>query len=398
MKQNYKHKLSILISFAILLILIGCSDSSDKNNLPEGELLTILTETVAGSTVPGAIMGIRTPADTWFGAAGKADTSTCKLMTPDMQVRLASITKPLTAVLTMKLVEEGVLSLDDTVEDYLPGKIPQGDEMTLKMLLNHSAGIADATTNISFWEEVYSNPTRDWTHQEILSISTPNTPVFTPGTGYDYSNTGYYLLGMIIEANTGSTVDSLFQEKITQPANLNLTSLSRQGELEEPCTNGYAWLFTTEEVVETKNWNFSWDWTAGAGVSTARDMLDFADELFNGNILESETVELMISPESFAPNASYGLGLGILPAEAPGNIFGTKLIGWSGANPGTATQWYYFPAYETTFFIAINRNDIAEGPGSSPPLNGTAISTDILIQAWEVVKDELDICEGRRIL
>ncbi|MBS3768398.1 MAG: beta-lactamase family protein, partial [Candidatus Cloacimonetes bacterium] len=297
-----------------------------------------------------------------------------------------------------KLVEEGVLSLDDTVEDYLPGKIPQGDEMTLKMLLNHSAGIADATTNISFWEEVYSNPTRDWTHQEILSISTPNTPVFTPGTAYDYSNTGYYLLGMIIEANTGSTVDSLFQEKITQPANLNLTSLSRQGELEEPCTNGYAWLFTTEEVVETKNWNFSWDWTAGAGVSTARDMLDFADELFNGNILESATVELMISPESFAPNASYGLGLGILPAEAPGNIFGTKLIGWSGANPGTATQWYYFPAYETTFFIAINRNDIAEGPGSSPPLNGTAISTDILIQAWEVVKDELDICEGRRIL
>ncbi|MDY6915427.1 MAG: hypothetical protein SVM86_03825 [Candidatus Cloacimonadota bacterium] len=110
-------------------------------------------------------------------------------------------------------------------------------------------------------------------------------------------------------------------------------------------------MFTIDEVVETKNWNFSWDWTAGSGVSSAVDMLNFSNNLFNGKILSHQTVELMLSSEFFAPGTSNGLGLGILSEEDPNNIFGTTLIGWSGADPGTATQWYYFLAYKTTSLL-----------------------------------------------
>ena len=115
-------------------------------------------------------MGIQTPNETWQGAAGLADSTSNTPMTSDMRIRLASITKPLTAVLTMKLVEDELLQLNDTVEDYLPGQLPQADEITVKMLLNHSGGIADVTTNIDFWEEVYNDPFKDWEHQEIISL------------------------------------------------------------------------------------------------------------------------------------------------------------------------------------------------------------------------------------
>jgi len=289
----------------------------------------------------------------------------------------------------MKLIEEEILSLDDTVEKWLPGLIPQGDQMTIKMLLNHSAGISNITESVSFWEELYANPSREWTNGEILSRSVPNTPVFTPGTAFGYSNTGYYLLGMIMEAATGETVADLFQQKIAEPAQLTRTRLNRQGTLEEPRTNGYTWLFTTEEVTDVANWNFSWDWTAGAGASTAEDMLQFADRLYNGKILKNETVDLMTSLESFAPESNTGLGIGVVAADAPGNIFETELLGHSGTNPGIATEWYHFQDYGTTIFVAVNRNDIPEGPEGSIPVNGSVISFSILNQAWEIVKEHI---------
>ncbi len=389
MKQHYYFRMIVPFFTIILLFIVACDKDPVDSETPEGDLLEMLEQAVADENIPGAILGIKTPSDTWLLAAGIADIASAKLMNADMQVLLASVSKPLTSVLTMKLIEEKILSLDDTVEKWLPGLIPQGDQMTIKMLLNHSAGVFDITDTVSFWEELYANPSREWTIEEILSRSVPNTPVFSPGTAYGYSNTGYYLLGMTMEAATGETVADLFQQKIAEPAQLMRTSLSRQGTLEEPCANGYTWLFTTEAITDIANWNFSWDWTAGAGVSTAEDMLHFGDKLFNGEILQTETVELMTSLESFAPESTTGLGIFVLPADASGNIFETKLLGHGGANPGVATQWYHFQDYGTTIFVAVNRNDIPEGPEGLIPVNGSASSFDIFYQAWQIINEHI---------
>ncbi len=136
-----KHYSGNLIYVVIIYLFIigGCDkESSPIHNLPAEQFQEILNLAVEDAAIPGAIMGIHVSGATWYGAAGKADTLFCDPMTSDMQVRLASITKPFTAVLTMKLVEEGVLSLEDTVEELLPEHVPQGEKMTLKMLLNHS--------------------------------------------------------------------------------------------------------------------------------------------------------------------------------------------------------------------------------------------------------------------
>ncbi len=388
MKQHYYFRLFVPL-FTFILFIAACDKDANDIETPEGDLLEMLEQAVADENIPGAILGVKTPSDTWLLAAGTADIASARLMNADMQVLLASVSKPLTAVLTMKLIEEEILSLDDTVEKWLPGLIPQGDQMTIKMLLNHSAGVFDITNSVSFWELLYANPSREWTNQEILSNSVPNTPVFSPGTAFSYSNTGYYILGMIMVAATGETVAELFQEKIAAPAQLTRTRLDKQGTLEEPNVNGYTWLFTTEEVVNIADWNFSWDWTAGAGVSTAENMLQFSEKLFNGEILPNETVDLMTSPESFAPESTRGLGIGVVPANAGGNVFETKLLGHSGSNPGVATEWYYFPDYGTTIFVAVNRNDIPDGPEGIIPVNGSAISFDIFYQAWQIVNEHI---------
>jgi len=377
------------ICISLLLLFTACDKESIENDIPGEALQAILNEAVADENIPGAILGVKTPSGEWLRAAGKADISSSSPMSEDMQIWLASVSKPLTSALTMKLVEENILSLDDTVENWLPGQIPQGEEMTIKMLLNHSAGISNITACVSFWEELYANPYREWTNEEILERMLPDTPLFTPGTAYGYSNTGYYLLGMIMEAATGETVAELFQQKIAEPAQLSRTKLSRQGTLEEPHANGYTWLFSTEVVVDIANWNFSWDWTAGAGVSTAENMLQFANRLFNETILLKETVEMMTSTEAFAPGSFMGFGIGVLPADAAGNVFETKLLGHGGANPGVATEWYHFPDYDTTIFVAVNRNDIPEGPEGSIPVHGSATSFMILNQAWEILKEHM---------
>jgi D-alanyl-D-alanine carboxypeptidase len=392
MQQRYHCRMFVQF-FIILLLFIAVSDkdsiASNDSYIPGDDLQVLLEQTVADENIPGAILGVKTPTDSWLVAAGKADIASTKSMNADMQVLLASVSKPLTAVLTMKLIEEKILSLDDTVEKWLPELIPQGDQMTIKMLLNHSAGIFDITEDVSFWQQLLDNPFKEWSNQEIVSRSVPNTPVFSPGTAFSYSNTGYYLLGMVMEAATGEPLADLFQKKIAEPAQLTRTKLSRQGALEEPCVNGYTWLFTTEEVVDIANWNFSWDWTAGAGVSTAEDMLQFSDQLFNGKILQNETVDLMTSLESFAPKSTTGLGIGVVPTDADGNVFETKLLGHSGANPGIATEWYYFPDYGTTIFVAVSRNDTPEGPDGYIPVNGSGTSFDIFYQAWQIVKEHI---------
>ncbi|MCF8303273.1 MAG: beta-lactamase family protein [Bacteroidales bacterium] len=389
MKQDYCFRMVAQMLMILLFFITACDKDSIESDKLGDDLQTVLEQAVADENIPGIILGIKTPTDSWLLAAGTADTATAKLMNADMQVWLASVSKPLTAVLTMKLIEEEILSLDDTVEKWLPERIPQGDQMTIKMLLNHSSGIFDITHNVSFWQELMANPSKEWTNQEILSHSVLNTPVFSPGTAFSYSNTGYYILGMIMEAATGETVADLFEEKIAEPAQLTRTRLSKQGALEEPNVNAYSWLFTTEEVVSIANWNFSWDWTAGAGVSTAEDMLQISDKLFNGEILQKETVDLMTSMESFAPESSTGLGIGVLPANAEGNIFETKLLGHSGSNPGIATEWYYFPEYGTTIFVAVNRNDTPEGPQGTIPVSGSAITFDLFSQAWQIVKEHI---------
>jgi len=352
----------IVIVLLCVALLCSCGDSSDDqttNTLPEGaQLQAVLDNAVSDDGVPGAIMAVETPDGTWIGAAGKADLNTGRSMTVDTQVRIASITKPFTATLIMKLVEDGYLKLGDTVEYWLPGALPRyGNQITVLMLLNHSSGIPDHENTQEWQDRLLAHPTAFWTSEDILAILRIHETEFVqPGTVYEYCNTGYYLLGMIAEAATGDTVANETDRRFFYPLDMRRTALTRDGTKTDPYAHDYCW--AEDKLLDTSGWNMSWDWTAGSAVTIPSNMLLWTRAFFGGKVVSMTTLEQMETP--IPPATEYGFGLEI--SEAWHAVFGERVIGHSGANAGVYALWLYFPESRRTIFVALNRLDFSEPP------------------------------------
>jgi D-alanyl-D-alanine carboxypeptidase len=144
-------------------------------------------------------------------------------MQADMHQRIASVTKTFTATLLLTAAAEGRLSLDDTIAQYIKG-VPNGNEITLRQLANMTSGIADYTDNKQMWGEVFSNPERVWTPQELARIGIKDSPSFDPGTEWYYSNTNYVLLGLVLEQVTGKPIERLYSKQIIKPLHMKETS------------------------------------------------------------------------------------------------------------------------------------------------------------------------------
>ena len=140
------------------------------------------------SGVPGAIAAVRTPEGTWVSTLGVANKASGKPMRADMHHRIGSVTKTFTATLLLKADAEGLLSLNDTIDQYVKG-VPNGDEITLRQMANMSSGIASYTLDKQFQKELFSNPRKVWKPEKLARIGIKDSPVFDPGKGWQYSNT-----------------------------------------------------------------------------------------------------------------------------------------------------------------------------------------------------------------
>lgn len=368
-------KIIAVILVLSIMIISGCG-STDGDSLPTMKMQELIDSAVQNSGVPGVIVAVETPAGKWIGVSGKSDLSTGEPMLPEMQIRLASITKMFTATLVMKLVEDKMLSLDDSIEKWLPGIIPNGNNITVRMLLNHTSGLFDHESAPEFWDRLLSKPQSDWSHEDVINIVKSHNPLFGPGMSWSYCNAGYYILGMIIEAVTKSTVEEEIQKRFFTPLGMTRTSLSRNGTTTNPYAHGYSWVPTASEIVDTSNWNLSWDWTAGSSVSTAGDMLKWTRALFGGQVVNDETLQNMLTP--LPPSTHYGYG--IIITDQPG------AFSHDGSNPGTATQWIYIPASKHTIFIALNRLDTTlDDESPADVVDAEAVRDEILMGLLDIL-------------
>jgi D-alanyl-D-alanine carboxypeptidase len=222
--------------------------------------------------------------------------------------RTASLTKTYTATVVLQLVGEGRLSLDDTVERWLPGLVPGGAAITVRELLNHTSGLFDYFEDPTFPKRILRDRTRAWTPQELIAIGTSHGPLFAPGAGWAYSNTGYQLLGLIVEAATGDTIGSELERRIFQPLRLRDTTFDTQPRIAGRHAHGYLRLagpsLTDFTVVSPT--------IAGAGgaiVSTVDDVARFYRALLSGRVLHAELLRLMMTIDPAAQRDGYGLGL-----------------------------------------------------------------------------------------
>jgi D-alanyl-D-alanine carboxypeptidase len=238
------------------------------------------------------------------------------------QVRVGSITKTMVATVALQLVGEGRLRLDDTLEQWLPGVVPGADAITIRMLLNHTSGIFNYTDDPDFIPTVLADPYRYWSPAELVAVATAHPPVFAPGTGWSYSNTGYILVGLVLEKVTGRPIQTLLERRVISPLQLHDTFFATSGRFRGSYAHGYIPpSLSGEGYLDASGWPPSWAWAAGAVVSTAPDLARFYRALMSGRLLAPRLLAQMTTTVAVAEG--FGYGLGIYTMDTPcGTVWG----------------------------------------------------------------------------
>ncbi|MFB7893520.1 serine hydrolase domain-containing protein [Microbacterium sp. NPDC056044] len=329
----------------------------------------------AGISAPGAVMAIRTPEGTWAATIGFQDWDKTIPMAADVNQRVGSVTKTFTITALLQLAEQGALSLDDPIEMYVPG-MPNGDA-TLYELASMRSGIPSYTFDPSFQDTLFSDPNHVWTPQQLVDLVKGVEPMYAPGAKTFYSNTNTVLLGMVIEQVTGTPIEDVMREQITEPLGLAATFFPTDGTFPDPHAHGYTTQGTDDNVpVEATDWNPSWGWSAGAMISDLDDLLTWGEVLATGEgILSPEwqqtrldsfdfSVPVYVGPGQDAPQSearAYGLGLGLA-------------LGWyghTGELPGYNTVVQHHAESGTTLIVMVD-SDIKSGecPAGAPTTPG----------------------------
>jgi D-alanyl-D-alanine carboxypeptidase len=309
-----------------------------------------ITTTLANFKAPGAIVGISIPGrGTYVVAKGMADVATGEAMQVDDHMRIGSVTKSFTITVLLQLVAEGKVGLDDPVSKYLDF-VPDGQNITLRMLANMTAGLFNYTELSSFDDAVVASPARSWTPRELVDYGLREKPYFDPGKGFHYSNTNTVLLGMVIERVTKQGIASVFQANSFEPLGLSDTSWPTDGVLPTPFAHGISNSFTPK-IVDATNYSPTISFTAGQLVSTVKDLMVWTQACATGSQLTADLQKqrqawVMFPP--LTPQRSYGLGL----------FLNNGWIGHNGSIVGYTSDAFYLPSQRATIIVLVN-SDVA---------------------------------------
>lgn len=302
---------------------------------------------------PGALIGVWSPQGTYVSATGVSDLATDAPLEPDMQFKIASQTKSFTGNLVLQLVSEDKLGLDDHISEWIEG-VPNGDEITIRQLLNHTSGLADAFTDPSVQARVLD----ECTVEELLTIEAEFPPVAEPGEKWSYSNYGFNLLGRVVELVEGKDLSTVLEERITEPLGLTRTSLVMSGNgLTAPFTHGYGSgeLGPTQAATaanDSTDVPLSCLWAHGGMVSSLEDLhvwLSSMSTLVSAEVWEEANTDLV--PFVFGGNYNGpGEWLNGLGFDVTGGFYVAE-----GSFAGYESSTMYSPTLDTTIAVATTK-------------------------------------------
>jgi D-alanyl-D-alanine carboxypeptidase len=338
-----------------------------------GELQAILDNVLDADDVMGFSLAVMVPGyEPWVGVAGDSEPGVP--VTAEMAFGAGSISKNVVAALVLRLAEEGRLSLDDQLHEWLPEYPNVDSAATIRQLLNHTSGMFSLEDHPDFWTTVFGDGTRVWTDDELLSTFQAD-PLSTRGTEWHYSNTGYLLLGQIIEEATGSSVSAELRDRFFEP--LGLTSMFYLSEETAPGDVAEGWfdigLYAPQIDADPDLERFSQvPWTAtlpeaGGLFGSAEDLTTWVRALFHDQrVLAPESLDQMldwvpmeIPAERAHILADYGLGAARFN---PGLFDGTSVVGHSGGALFYSAAALYLPDYGVAIGAAQNTDSDTFGP------------------------------------
>lgn len=312
-------RLALALSVIACVAALGWASWAQASTAAPPALEQALDKLVSDG-VPGAIALERDAGREWHAAAGVADLRTKKAIGADDRFRIGSMTKAFVSTVVLQLVAERRLSLEDSVEHWLPGVVPDGAAITVRELMNHTSGLYDYI-DLPFYVQLLRDPLKTWRPLELVRRAVAHPPLFAPSTSWSYSNTNYILLGLIVaaadEAPTPLQVATPAFEayrRIVLPLGLWHTTFPLvDPDVRGPHAHGYVidpppeWDLPT--ILDTTRSSPSWAWTAGAIISTLDDVADFHRALFTGRLLGPDQQRELQTTVAAGPNLEYGLGV-----------------------------------------------------------------------------------------
>jgi D-alanyl-D-alanine carboxypeptidase len=230
----------------------------------------------------------------------------------------------------LKLVDEDKLGLDDSVEDVLPGLLPNGDEITVRDLLGHRSGLFEYEEDPRILKPYLAGDYGyEWTPEELIEVAVEHPSTAEPGTTVSYSNTNYTVLGLIVEEVTGNSLGDELETQILGPLELDETSFATGTKIDAPHPNGY--LAGQGPLQDVTGVSSTYYWGAGNLVSTASDVARFYEALLGGEVVSDESLEAMREVVEEEPGVQRGLGF------AHGEESCGDWYGHDGAVPGYNT-------------------------------------------------------------
>ncbi len=266
---------------ALTLVLIGCR--GEASTAPPVERVA---QQLARAGTTSVIVLVSDDGREYVATAGTRRPD------PDQRFRIGSVTKTFTATIVLQLVEEGRLRLDSTLHEHLPGLGARGEEITIRQLLNHRSGLVNFTDYTSWLDRASRSPSTRPIN--ILRFAVSHPAAFRPGSEWQYSNTNYIALGLVIEKTTGRPYGQVLKQRILEPLDLGSTELPVTRRLRD---------------LKDEGENPQVPWAAGAIVSNAQDIARFLSALLSGRILSEASLASMKQTVVVDPTLADGLGI-----------------------------------------------------------------------------------------
>jgi D-alanyl-D-alanine carboxypeptidase len=267
---------------------------------------------IVATAASGALAEFRDGPRVWRGVSGVAELGTARPVPVNGRFRIASVTKTYVATVVLQLVGEGRLGLDDTLDRWLPGIVPNSDRITVRQLLQHTSGVYDYTNRLS---ELFPNTDallrqryRHWSLNDLIALTAGQPPAFEPGTSSSYSNTNYILLGMLVGRITGRSYRTEIARRILLPLRLSDTVLPGDDpQIAGAHPHGYLPVERdgTTTPVDITAFNMTIASSAGEIISTPADVTRFFRALMTGRLLRPAMLDAMLAD----PVDRYGLGI-----------------------------------------------------------------------------------------
>jgi D-alanyl-D-alanine carboxypeptidase len=361
--EHLKH-----ISLVILLLLAQFAVSAQKpvavggTNVLKKELQSKLDEWHKAGKFPGATVGVVLASGESFGlAVGYSDRDAKSPMKPDDRMLAGSVGKTFALATAMQLVKEGKIGLDDRIEKYFGkepwfDRLPNARQITVRQLMNHTSGLVRYEFKDTFTAALKANPMKVWTPEERIAYLFGETAKFEAGKGWDYSDTNYIVLGMIIEKVTGKQFFAEAQRRLIKPLKLSNT-IPQEGPRMKGVIQGYAGpnnpFGPNDEMIKDGAFviNPQLEWTGGGYASTGEDLARWAKLMYEGKAFDAGLLPQMlegIPAPMLGRDAKYGLG--VIIRQTP---VGTSW-GHSGFFPGYLTDMQYFPDQKIAIAVQVN--------------------------------------------